>query len=136
MKKEVIEAVGVVIVNRDKKVLIAKRNPDKPMPNRWEFPGGKLEENETLEECGVREIKEELELDILIDDYIGFENLTYKEQSFCLHIYTARRVDESQPLKLNEHTEFAWINMDELVKYDFAAIDLPFMQNLRENLKI
>ncbi len=128
MKKEVIEAVNVVIINRDKKVLIAKRKPDKPMPNKWEFPGGKLEENETLQECGVREIKEELDLDISIDEYLGFEDLSYKEQKFRLHFFTAHKIDENQILKLNEHTESEWIEVKDLHNYDLPAKELEIIK--------
>ncbi len=133
MKNGVIKAVGVVIFNKDKKVLIAKRNPDKPMPNKWEFPGGKLEEGETLEECGVREIKEELELDVAIDEYLGFEELRYKGKEFCLHIYKAHKIDETQSLKLNEHSDYAWVDVKDLKSYDFPAIDLAFIKKLTLN---
>lgn len=134
MKKKAIEAVNVVIINKDKKVLIAKRKPDKPMPNKWEFPGGKLEENETLRECGVREIKEELEIDVAIDEYVGYEDLEFDEKNFRLHIYTARKIDEKQELRLNEHTESAWVLIEELANYDFPAMDLPFMKKLENTL--
>lgn len=132
---EIITAVGVVIINSKKKILIAKRKPDKPMPNKWEFPGGKLEENETLEECGIREVKEELDLDIRIDSYLGFEDLKHKEQKFCLHIYTAHLINEIQMLKLNEHTDSAWIAMSELFDYDLPANKLKFIKKLQENIK-
>lgn len=135
MKNKVIEAVGVVIINKDKKVLIAKRKPDKRMPNKWEFPGGKLEDNETLQECGIREIKEELELDICLDEYIGFEELEHDEEKFRLHIYTAHKIDESQVLKLNEHTDSVWTDTNDLTDYDFPAIDLPFVKKLENTMK-
>ena len=134
MKKEAIEAVNVVIVNKDKKVLIAKRKPDKPMPNKWEFPGGKLEENETLRECGVREIKEELEVDVATDEYVGYEDLEFDKKNFRLHIYTAHKIEEKQELRLNEHTESAWVLIEELANYDFPAMDLPFMKKLENTL--
>ncbi len=131
MKNKIITAVGVVIINRQNKVLIAKRPADKAMPNKWEFPGGKLEENETLEECGIREIKEELELDIAIKEYIGYEDLSMKDKHFCLHIYTAYKVSEHQELVLNEHTDAAWVDISELVEYDFPATDLSFIKKLK-----
>ena len=134
MKNRVINAVGVVIVEENKKVLIAKRKPDKPMPNKWEFPGGKLEENETLQECAIREIKEELDLDVVIDEYLGYEDLEYASQSFCLHIYTAHKINEGQKLQLNEHTDSAWVEFSELVNYDFPAIDLPCLKTLESLL--
>ncbi len=131
MKKEMIEAVNVVIINKDKKALIAKRKPDKPMPNKWEFPGGKLEKNETLQECGVREIKEELDLDIEIDSYLGVEKLTHDTKRYNLHFYTAHKIDETQELKLYEHTESAWIGMKDLNNYDLPAKELGTIQTLK-----
>lgn len=58
MKK--IIAVGIALLNQQNKVLIAKCPEDKPLGLKWEFPGGKVEENETLEACIIREIKENL----------------------------------------------------------------------------
>jgi len=134
MKSEIIVAVGVVIINNEDKVLIAKRPPNKAMPNKWEFPGGKLEDNETLKQCGIREIKEELSLDIKIKDYLGFENLNMPDNNFCLHIYTAYKLDDKQLLKLNEHTDAKWVRLSELKKYDLPANDLPFISKLKKYL--
>ena len=134
MNDKVITAVGVAIINKDKKVLIAKRKPGKPMPNKWEFPGGKLEENETLQECGVREIKEELSLDIKINEYLGFEDIHYKNKDFCLHLYSAELIDDKQPLILHEHTDAVWIDCNEFDRYDFPASKLVFMNELKKIL--
>ena len=131
MKKEPIVAVNVVILGKDKKVLIAKRPVDKPMPNKWEFPGGKLELGESLEECAIREIQEELEVDINISKYVGFENISYENQDFCLHLYTATMKDISQELTMNEHTELVWVRFEEFINFDFPASKLSFMKNLK-----
>lgn len=130
-----ITAVGVAIINKDKQVLIAKRKPDKPMPNKWEFPGGKLEEGESLEACGVREIKEELELDVVMEKYVGFEDLEYKNKHFRLHLYTASLTNEEQKLCLNEHTDARWVNFEEFDNYDFPARKLSFINTLKEELE-
>jgi len=132
--KELIVAVGIVIINKNNKVLIAKRPKGKAMADKWEFPGGKLEKNETLQECGVREIQEELSLDISIDNYLGFENLYGDDCDFCLHIYTAHKVNEDQILVLNEHSDHAWVAFDELPNFDLPAIDLPFISKLKKLL--
>lgn len=125
----------MVIIGKDKKVLIAKRAADKPMPDKWEFPGGKLELGESLEACGIREIKEELEVDIETDQYVGFENIRYKDKDFCLHLYTAYMKDLSQELNLNEHSQMAWVSYEEFSKYDFPAAKLSFMKTLKTILK-
>ena len=72
MKNKKIIAVNVAIINQQNKVLIAKRPADKPMPNKWEFPGGKIEHGETPEECLTRELKEEFDIDVTIGEgYFG-----------------------------------------------------------------
>jgi len=136
MKNKIKTAVGIIIINNEKKLLIAKRKPDKPMPNKWEFPGGKLEKNESLPECGIREIKEELDIDIKIDKYLGFEDLKYKEKKFCLHFYTAQKVDETQLIKLYEHLEYKWVDISELIKYDFPAKELSVIDKLKRYIQI
>ncbi|PHR57111.1 MAG: 8-oxo-dGTP diphosphatase MutT [Arcobacter sp.] len=134
MKDHLITAVGAAIINQDKKVLIAKRPEDKPMPNKWEFPGGKLEENESLEKCCIREIKEELDLDIKVEVYLGYENITYKGQEFCLHLYTASLKENEQDFKLNEHDEAQWVGLEDFNKYDFPASKLSFIKRLKKVL--
>ena len=136
MNDKITTAVGIAIINNERKLLIAKRKPDKPMPNKWEFPGGKLEENESLQECGIREIKEELDIDIKIDEYLGFEDLKYKEKKFCLHFYTAHKIDETQFVKLYEHTEYKWVDISELIKYDFHAIEFSVINKLKRYMQI
>ena len=130
-EKNLIIAVGVVIIHENK-LLIAKRLPDKAMANKWEFPGGKLEENETLEECAIREIKEELCIDVEIDDYLGYEDLPGKHDDYCLHIYTAKLLDDKTKIFLTEHSEYAWVFFDELSEFDLPAFDLPFIKKLRK----
>lgn len=134
MEIKVVIAVGVAIINKDKKVLIAKRKSDQPMPYKWEFPGGKLEENETLQECGKREIKEELSLDIKINKYLGFEDIHYKNKDFCLHLYSAELIDEDQLFVLHEHTDAVWVDCNEFDKYDFPASRLEFINELKKIL--
>lgn len=135
MNNNIIVAAGVAIINKDGELLIAKRSPDKPMPNKWEFPGGKLEADETLEECAVREIKEELELDVQVDTYVGYEEILYKSKNFTLHLFTAHLNDESQALRLNEHTEARWVDFSDFDKYDLPANKLSFIKELKKQLE-
>lgn len=134
MKSETITAVNVAIIDSFNKLLIAKRPADKPMPNKWEFPGGKLEENETLDECGIREIKEELDVDIVLEEYLGFEELTHEGREFCLHLYTAYKLDDTQVEKALEHSELQWVHVDDLLNFDFPAFDLPFIEKLKNSI--
>lgn len=132
MKK--IIAVGIALLNEENQVLIAKRPEHKPLGLKWEFPGGKVEENESLEACIIREIKEELNLDIIPMDYIGEENFDYDHSNVTLHLYTGRIINPNDML-LNEHIEAKWVNVDELSIFDFPAIDLPFIKKLKSHME-
>ncbi len=116
-----ISAVNVVIIDDKRRVLIAKRSSDRPMPDKWEFPGGKLEQDEGLESCGIREIKEELELDVLIGTYLGCEELEYEGKMYCIHFYTATLADQNQAICLHAHTQAQWVRYDALDHYDLPA---------------
>jgi len=129
---EPIHAVNVVIINKEAKLLIAKRAADKPMPNKWEFPGGKVEPGENLEACGIREIKEELDLDIIIDTYLGAEDIKYKDKDFCLHLFTAYLESETSTFKLHEHSQAVWVEYKDLKDYDLPIYELSLMQGLKK----
>lgn len=127
--KEVL-AIGIALLNEQNEILIAKRPAHKALPLKWEFPGGKVEKDESFESCIIREIKEELNLDIVPLDYIGEESFQYDYARVTLHLYTGKIISDS-PLKLNEHIEIKWVNTNELETYDFPELDFPFLIKLK-----
>lgn len=131
--KEIL-AIGIALINDQNQILIAKRPENKALPLKWEFPGGKVEENESFESCIIREIKEELNLDIVPVNYIGKESFQYDYANVTLHLYTGKIIGDA-PLKLNEHIEAKWVNVNELETYDFPELDLPFLIKLKKNLE-
>ena len=113
---------------RDGKVLIAQREAGSHMEFRWEFPGGKLEPDEAPEECIVREIKEELDLDIEVIDIYKVVKFEYKEKDILLLCYLCRILKgEGKPL---ECKDFRWVTKDELENFDFVPADLPIVEKL------
>lgn len=128
MKK--IIAVGIALLNEQNEILIAKRPAHKALPLKWEFPGGKVEENESFESCIIREIKEELNLDVIPSDYIGQESYQYDYAHITLHLFTGKIISDAT-LKLNEHIEAKWVNVNKLESYDFPELDLPFLMKLK-----
>lgn len=124
-----INAVGIALLDADNRVLIAQRPSHKLFGDKWEFPGGKIEPGESVEKCIVREIKEELDVDIVTRDYVGVECFDYKESRVTMHLFTGRIVDGT-PLKLLEHQDARWVETGELENYDFPAVDLPLIQKL------
>ena len=88
---------------------------------KWEFPGGKVELNETFEEALVREIKEELNIVIKIHKKIAEEK--YKDHKIDIFLYYYLCSTQSNTITLNEHENVAWIEKKDFDKYDFVAGD-------------
>ncbi len=97
--------------------------------NKWEFPGGKVEPEETKEEAILREIQEELKMDI--KDTIFLITVSHAYPDFHLTMDTFLCETSSKDLTLTEHQDFLWLPKDKLSKLDWAAADLPIVTKLR-----
>ena len=117
------------IIYKDRKILIAKRNLQKDQGGQWEFPGGKVEKGETNEEALKREIKEELDADIEVKEYVGENEFHYPEKDVKLIFYKAELI--SAKVKLLEHEDYKWIKIEEFSKYDFAEADKKVFEWLK-----
>lgn len=115
-----IEVVAGVIY-KNNKFLIAQRNLKKAQGGLWEFPGGKVEKNESYESALMREIKEELNADIEVNEYIGESIHHYPEKDIKLIFYKAKLLSEK--VELFEHESCKWITKDEKDKFEFAGAD-------------
>lgn len=120
-----IEVVAAVIV-KDNKVFCCKRGPGRDLEGYYEFPGGKIEVNETKEEALIREIKEELNIDISIDSYITTIEHDYPSFHLIMHVY--RCIIINGDISLNEHTDSIWCNVNELSDINFAPGDLKVLK--------
>lgn len=115
-----IEVVAGIIY-KNNKFLIAQRNLNKSQGGLWEFPGGKVEKDESYERALIREIKEELNADIEVNEYIGESIYQYTEKDIKLIFYKAKLL--SDRIELLEHESYKWITKDEKDKYEFAGAD-------------
>lgn len=115
-----IEVVAGIIY-KNNKFLIAQRNAQKDQGGLWEFPGGKIEKNETYEDALIREIKEELNADIEVTEYIGENTHHYPNKTIKLHFYKATLISEK--IELLEHENYKWITKDEKDNFEFAEAD-------------
>lgn len=115
-----IEVVAGIIY-KNNKFLIAQRNFKKAQGGLWEFPGGKVEKNESYENALIREIKEELNADIEVNEYIGESIHHYPEKDIKLIFYKAKLL--SKNVELLEHERCEWITKDEKDKFEFAGAD-------------
>ncbi|KGP74267.1 (deoxy)nucleoside triphosphate pyrophosphohydrolase [Pontibacillus yanchengensis] len=126
MKKN-IHVVGAVIVENNK-ILCAQRGATKSLPLKWEFPGGKIEDNETPQDALRREIDEEMECSVEIGEQVDH---TVHEYDFgIVHLTTYYcKLLEGEPI-LTEHVAFKWLPNNELFKLDWAPADIPAIEKL------
>lgn len=123
-----MKEVTAAIIVHDNRVLIARRGPGQKLAGKWEFPGGKIEAGETPEACLVREIKEELGVEIEIDGFFGESIYRYEKGEIRLLGYKAKLM--SGDIRVTVHSQIRWIGQDELGDYDYAPADLPFVEKL------
>ncbi len=114
------DVVAAIILKNDK-YFIAQRNRNKHMALSWEFPGGKVEKGETFDIALKREIKEELNIDITINNKLGEENYKDEKINIKLHYFLCSHI--SGEIYLNEHEDSAWITKNEFKNYNFAEGD-------------
>lgn len=120
--------VTAAIIEKDGKFLIAKRKKGKHLENKWEFPGGKIEQNETPEECLARELQEELGIFVKIGGYIAESTFQYSDNHIRLLGYRVKYI--SGEFRLSAHDEIQWVFPNEFNKYDFAEADLQLIEKI------
>ncbi|MFC6334458.1 8-oxo-dGTP diphosphatase MutT [Paenibacillus septentrionalis] len=128
-----IDVAAAIIENHNGQLLIARRKSGKSQAGLWEFPGGKLEQGETIEACLRRELLEEMNINIEPYEAFGVHSHHYETAHIRLYAYKAKFV--SGHIKLSDHDQYAWSTAEELDKYEFAPADLPFVNKLMSQLK-
>lgn len=115
---KIIEVCAAIIINNNK-ILLTQRGYGE-YKDKWEFPGGKIEENETKEETIIREIKEELDASIKVEKFLT--KVEYDYTSFYLNMNVFIASLTSSHLLFKEHESYKWIDISEL--NDLDALDL------------
>lgn len=123
-----IEVVAAVIVNKENEFFCARRKNEGPLALKWEFPGGKIENGESLTEALIREIKEEFSTKIQVNDFIMTVKHQYETFHITMHAFYATVINGD--LVLNEHTDFKWLKKDDLLSLDWAEADIPIVKAL------
>lgn len=121
-----IEVVAAIIRKRDK-IFITRRGYGEFL-GMWEFPGGKIEEGETQENALIREIKEELELDINNLKY--FTTVEYEYPNFYLTMHCFICEIAGGKLKLNVHNDAKWVSLNELSSQNWIPADIEVVEKL------
>ena len=120
--------VAVAIIEQNGKILIARRQKDDPLKGKWEFPGGKIMEGETHEQCLKRELREELDIDIEVGDLQYSTQHMYSHIAVELFFYSATYL--AGEIKLNEYRDIRWVEKDDLSKYAFPEANIPLLKIL------
>ena len=126
----VMQKVTAAVIEKDGRILIARRKAGDAMGGKWEFPGGKLEPGETPEECLKRELKEELGIEAEIQEFLLSSKFTYRHMAVELLAFRTSHV--SGEITLHEHERIAWILPEELDLYDFPEADKPILERLKD----
>jgi len=123
---------GLII--KDQQILICRRKPEKSLGGYWEFPGGKLEEGETYEECLARELQEELDLRVTVKNH--FKTVIHQYDLKTIELISYRCETEDAAIKLVDHDQIEWIEVPDLLKWNLAPADVPIAEALIEAYKL
>ena len=134
MTKRLVLVAAVALIDADNRVLIAKRPPGKPMAGLWEFPGGKVQAGETPEQALIRELHEELGIE-LCDECMApyvFASHSYEDFHLLMPLFISRRWEGE--ITAREGQELKWVRAVRLSDYAMPEADLPLIPWLRDLL--
>ncbi|MEO1147025.1 MAG: A/G-specific adenine glycosylase [Cyanobacteria bacterium J06638_22] len=125
------KSIGVAVVwNEVGQILIDRRPPSGLLGGLWEFPGGKIEPGETVEDCIRREIKEELGIEVEVGDRLISLDHAYSHFRVTLNVHHCRHLSgEPQPIECDE---IRWVSLDELDQYPFPAANVQIIDALKQ----
>ncbi len=129
-----LKVTCAIIRNEDNELLVVQRGEKSDHPFKWEFPGGKLQEGETEEECIIREIKEELSMSIVICKRMEEVEFDYVTKQIVLIPFLCDTLDDLPVMA--EHIAFKWIPPSDLKKIDFAEADIIAANKFLEKIKL
>lgn len=121
--------VSAAIIASGHKVFVTKRGYGE-FKGGWEFPGGKLEQGESPEECLLREIKEELDANIFIESFLKTIDYDYPSFHLKMHCFICK-VEEGSHLALLEHEDGRFVDIGELGDVGFLPADLSLIEDIR-----
>lgn len=124
--------VTAAIIRRGSTVLITRRSKKEKLAGCWEFPGGKLHQDESPEDCLARELHEELALRCSIGSKVAESHYHYDHGEFTICAYEVSV--ESGTLSLSVHDRAEWVDVRNLLDFHLAPADIPIAQAIQEDL--
>lgn len=126
--------VVAALIKKNNKVLIARRSTgDANVLGKWEFPGGKLEDNETEEHAIEREIKEEFEMDIKAHKFLINNICEYPNKTIDLRLYDCEYL--SGKFLLHNHSEYKFVDKKNLMNYELCPADIPLAKYVMKKIQ-
>lgn len=129
---KIVLVSAVALIDRDGRILIAKRPEGKAMAGLWEFPGGKVEPGETPESALIRELREELGIETWSSCLapLTFASHTYDDFHLLMPLFACRKWEGvARP---REHSALKWVGVRDLANYPMPAADVPLVAILRD----
>ena len=126
-----IISVTCAIIIYQEKILAAQRSESMDLPGKWEFPGGKVEAGEDPKSCLIREIREELAIDVEI--YADLSPVDFQYSDKVIHLMSFLTSWKSGEISLLEHAQIIWVGRNQLLSLDWAAADVPIVHYLYDN---
>lgn len=120
--------VAVAVIEKDGKILVARRAKEDHFKGKWEFPGGKMETGESPQDCLRRELFEELGIEAEIGLFICSNRYGYSHGKVELLAYRVSCI--SGDIRRSVHDEIRWVSTDELLAYDFPAANKPIIEKV------
>ena len=124
-----VHHIAVGVVYKKDRLLITRRKPEGLLGGLWEFPGGKVVEKETPEQACIREIAEEVNLNVSIDEYLTRVLHAYTHFKIVMDVYCCQYV--SGRIKLNGPVDYRWIRLGEIEHYAFPKANHKFFSALK-----
>ena len=121
--------VAAAILFREGRLLITQRLPDSHLSGLWELPGGKRKPGESIRECLVRELREELNIEVVVGELFETIEYDYSETTVCLKFFKCRY--QGGDIQALGCRRFAWVTPDELGSYRFPPANEFLMKKLR-----
>ena len=123
--KNLLELAGAVILNGYDEILLIHRNSSERV--QWEIPGGKIEKDESARSAAIRELKEELDVDISISKYLGCNNSLEDDLLLKYHLFLASIVSGSPRLLENKFDKIDYFSKSELKNMDDLSANMKML---------
>lgn len=129
-QKEVIRVVAAILKNEHNQYLITQRLPDANLGGFWEFPGGTVEHGESDQSALMREIKEELNISIIVGELFWHGKFDKKSGLLDIKFYNCDLISPDEKIELLEIADYRWVLNTALTNYKFPEADLELIKKL------